>query len=116
MKKVFILLTAVSLMVATADAKTKKPKETIVIAPVSVFTNDVDSMSYALGTNVGTGLSKNLKTLPEGKYNMDLFIKGFTTTIKGDSALMKEEFVKQFLNNYFTKANAKEMAAKKSGR
>jgi FKBP-type peptidyl-prolyl cis-trans isomerase len=114
MKKTFILLTAVSLIFATADAKTKKPKESVAIAPVTVFTNDVDSMSYALGTNVGIGLFKNLKTLPQGKYNLDLFIKGFTTSIKGDSALMKEEFVKQFLNNYFTKANAKDMAAKKA--
>ena len=70
-------------------------------------------MSYALGVSVGEGLAKNLKTLPDGKCNMDLFIKAFNTSIKGDSALLKSEFVKEFLNNYFQAAQKREVDQKK---
>jgi len=117
MKKTVLLLVALSMIFMSAQAKEKKNKKSIdlpVIDTVKVFTNSIDSMSYALGVNVGESLQKNLKTLPDGKYNIDLFIKAFNTSIKGDSTLMKPDFVKEFLNKYFQAAQQKDVVAKKA--
>ena len=114
MKKTVLFLAAISLVFASAEAKSKKPEKTIVQAPVNVLVNDVDSMSYALGLNVGTDFSKNLKGIPGGKSNIDLLIKGFTTAMKGDSAIMKPEVAMEFFKGYITKASAKDAELKKA--
>lgn len=112
MKKTVLILAAVSLVFVSAEAK-KKPKEVIVAAPVNVLTNGVDSMSYALGLNVGADFGKNIKAIPGGKSNVDLLIKGFATAMKGDSALMTPEFANEFFKNYISAAQAKDADAKK---
>ena len=93
----------------------KKKKSDAPVADVckQVFFNQVDSMSYALGMNVGTGLNKSLKTLPDGKVNLDVFIKALTSSLKGDSLLLRDEFANEYLNKYFTAAKIKEVEAKK---
>jgi FKBP-type peptidyl-prolyl cis-trans isomerase len=118
MRKTILFLLAINMIVGSAEAqlfKSKKKKEVIAVpaAPVKVFTNDVDSMSYALGLNVGTDFAKNLKGIPGGKSNVDLLIKGFTTAMKGDSALMKSEVATEYFKNYITKAQAKDAQIKK---
>jgi len=117
MKKTVLLLGAICLVLTSAVAKDKKNKKAE--APIAdtckqIFFNQVDSMSYALGMNVGSGLIKNLKTLPEGKVNLDVFIKALTGSLKGDSLLLKDEFANEFLNKYFTAAKLKEVEVKKS--
>lgn len=115
MKKTVLILSAVALVFASADAKDKKKKEKDV-APVvitNVLTNDVDSMSYALGMNVGADFAKNLKGIPGGKSNVDLLVKGFATAMKGDSTLMKPEVATEFFKNYITKAQTAEQGKKK---
>ncbi|MEI6752458.1 MAG: FKBP-type peptidyl-prolyl cis-trans isomerase [Paludibacter sp.] len=117
MKKTILILAAVSMVFASADAqlfKAKAKKGAVVTEPVKVFTSDVDSMSYALGINVGTDFSKNLKGIPGGKSNIDLIIKGFTTAMKGDSALMKPEVATEYFKNYIGKAQAKDTELKKA--
>jgi len=116
MKKTVLVLGVICLVLTSAVAKDKKNKKSD--APVAevckqVFFNQVDSMSYALGMNVGSGLNKNLKTLPEGKVNLDVFIKALTSSLKGDSLLLKDEFANEFLNKYFTAVKLKEVEAKK---
>jgi FKBP-type peptidyl-prolyl cis-trans isomerase len=120
MKKFLVMMLAVS-MVVSAGAKEKKPKRdkkskqaVEVAAPIKILTNDVDSMSYALGVNIATDLAKNLKTLPGGVYNMDLFLKAFNTSIKGDSTLMTAEASQGFLQGYFSAAQEKLSADKKN--
>jgi len=114
MKKTIILLAAVGMIFTSGEAKTKKPKKTVEPAPVAVFANDVDSMSYALGLNVGADFAKNIKTIPGGKSNIDLLIKGFTTAMKGDSALMTADFANKYFQNFMTTAQAKESVSKKA--
>lgn len=114
MKRIILFIAAVGLVLTSAHAKSKKPEKTIVQAPVTVLANDVDSMSYALGMNVGSDFSKNIKGIPGGKSNIDLLIKGFSTTMKGDSALMKTEEATAFFKNYITKAQAKDTDVKKA--
>ncbi len=118
MKKAVLILAAFALIFTSADAKEKKEKKSkkaqasAVVEPV--FKNDVDSMSYALGVNVGNDFAKNLKGIPGGKSNIDLLIKGFATAMKGDSTLMTAEVASEYFRDYITKAQTKEQDAKKS--
>jgi FKBP-type peptidyl-prolyl cis-trans isomerase len=118
MKKTILILAAASMVFGSANAQLfgkKKVKEAApVAAPVKVFTNDVDSMSYALGVNVGTDFAKNLKGIPGGKSNIDLLIKGFTSAMKGDSTLIKTAVAQEYFKNYITKAQTKDAELKKA--
>jgi len=114
MKKTVLFLAAISLAFASTEAKSKKPEKTIIQVPVNVLVTDVDSMSYALGLNVGSDFSKNLKGIPGGKSNIDLLIKGFTTAMRGDSSLMKPEVAMEFFKSYIAKAASKDADLKKA--
>ena len=114
MKKTVLVLMAASMVFVSAEAKEKKAKKSKKEPVIEkVFKNDVDSMSYALGMNVGADFSKNLKGIPGGKSNVDLLIKGFTTAMKGDSALMTPEAAGEYFKAYISKAQAVETDAKK---
>ncbi|MFZ4583128.1 MAG: FKBP-type peptidyl-prolyl cis-trans isomerase [Paludibacter sp.] len=118
MKKTVLILAAAVFVFASVSAKEKKSKKDknapAPVCCVKVFTNDVDSMSYALGMNVGADFSKNLKAIPGGKSNIDLLIKGFATAMKGDSTLMKPEVATEYFRNYMSKAQKAETEAKKA--
>lgn len=119
MKKLILFALALTVVVA-ATAKEKKPKkskkgETVeVVAIVPVLANAIDSMSYALGVNIGTDLSNNLKTLPGGVYNKEVFLKAFTNVLKGDTVMMNNEDAQAFLQTFFTAAQEKVATEKKS--
>lgn len=115
MKKTFLVLMALSVIFVSAEAKEKKAKKSKKEAVIEkVFNNAVDSMSYALGMNVGADFAKNLSSIPGGKSNIDLLIKGFSTAMKGDSTLMTPEAANEYFRNYISKAQATEAEAKKS--
>ena len=104
MKKIlFISLIAVS-VAACSTAK----KVEIVPVPEVVLANDVDSMSYSLGVNMGTDFSKNLLTIPGGLVNKDLIIKGFSQALKNDTTLLTQEQAQQFFQNYMMVAQQKD--------
>lgn len=84
--------------------KEKKSKSKIEVVKENPLKNDVDSMSYALAVNIASDLAKNLKTLPNGKYNIDLFLSAFNTTLRGDSVLISAESSQEILQNYFALA------------
>jgi FKBP-type peptidyl-prolyl cis-trans isomerase len=76
----------------------------------------VDSVSYAIGVNFGSGLKENLKTLPGKPANVDALIAGFITAVKGDSAALKmaPEAAGNYVNQYFMAEQAKEGDAAKA--
>lgn len=121
MKKLLIILLAVTVVVA-AGAKEKQPKKEkkskqkveVIIEPVKMFNNEVDSMSYALGVNIATDLAKNLQTLPGGTYNTDLFLNAFNSVLKGDTVFFTSEVSQNFLQTYFAAAQEKLSADKKA--
>ncbi|HPM10520.1 MAG TPA: FKBP-type peptidyl-prolyl cis-trans isomerase [Paludibacter sp.] len=121
MKKILILVLALT-TVLTVGAKEKKAKRTskskakveVVAEPTVTLDNDVDSMSYALAVNIGTDLLRNLETLPNGEYNLELFLKAFNTVMKGDSTLISVEDAQDVLQNYFTLAQEKIAAEQRS--
>lgn len=114
MKKIVFILLAVALVFTTTSAKEKKSKKsTTPIVPVQILTNGVDSMSYALGMNVGADFAKNLAGIPGGKSNIDLLVKGFSAAMKGDSTLLSAELATSYFGAFIAKAQAEEVEAKK---
>lgn len=117
MKKVLILAMALTALNAGLEAKEKKQKKSKKKAKVEVvekfLVNDVDTMSYALGINVGTDFSKNLEQIPGGKVNKDVLINGFAQALKGDSTLITAEFATEFFRTYITAAQEVEVAKKR---
>lgn len=115
MKRNLLMFASICLVLLSVNAKSSKTSNVKpAVVPAPVFANGVDSMSYALGLNVGTDFGKNISKIPGGKSNIDLIIKGFSTAMKGDSALMKIAFANEFFRNYMTKAQAKDTEMKKA--
>jgi FKBP-type peptidyl-prolyl cis-trans isomerase len=118
MKKVFLIFTALSMLLVSTEAKDvkkkdKKNKNSKIEVVEKVFVNDVDSMSYALGMNIGTEFGENLKSIPGGKINIDLLVKGFNSSIKKDSTLLTKEVAEKIFKEYITKAQGVEIQKKK---
>ena len=72
---------------------------------------EMDSVSYALGINVGTSYANDLKNFLEGTNN-EAVIEGFIKGFNGDSADFKidAEAITPFLQNYFEKMREEEKA------
>ena len=113
MKKIFLLSLAVLCAVSFTSAKKKEKKPVLPVVPPVVLVNDVDSMSYSLGVNMGNDFAKNLKGIPGGKSNIDMIIRGFSTAVKGDSTLLSEEVAQTYFHHYITKAQGVENEQKK---
>ena len=67
--------------------------------------NEVDSVSYALGINMGMGISNQLKSLPGGELNKEAIIAGFIQSINNDTASYKisGEDIYTVIDKYFGK-------------
>ena len=114
MKKTILLLAACCLILVPAEAKKKQKKQAIEETPVFVLPSAIDSMSYALGLNIGSEVLESFKNIPGGEYNTTSFLKGFETSLKKDSALMTIEFAQEFFQTYMMTAYEKEVQVKKA--
>jgi FKBP-type peptidyl-prolyl cis-trans isomerase len=112
MKKYLII--AFATVFAISCSTSKVPVASISVVPVNILTNAVDSMSYALGVNVGSGFANDIKSIPGGKSNLDLLIKGFSQALKGDSTLINNEDAQNYFRNYMTQEQQKENEIKKA--
>jgi FKBP-type peptidyl-prolyl cis-trans isomerase len=76
----------------------------------------VDSVSYAIGVNFGSGLRSQLSTLPRGESNIDAIIAGFVTAIKGDSSHLKITALEapNKINDYLMRETQKEAEVTKA--
>ena len=81
----------------------KSKNEPVIEVQAPLFTNAVDSMSYALGINLGLNFGQGLQNIPGGESNIDLLIKGFSSALKGDSTLMTVDFANEYFGAYITK-------------
>lgn len=113
MKKTILLLAACCLIMVPAEAQKKKNKKAADEAPAFTLPNAVDSMSYALGVNIGSEILMSFENIPGGEYNTNSFLKGFETALKKDSTLMTKEFAQEFFQSYMLAAYEKEAQAKK---
>lgn len=71
---------------------------------------DVDSASYALGSNTAMQMMKELETVNISK---DLFLSGFSSVFKGEKQLFTPEESMQILQNFFSKMQEAEQNASK---
>lgn len=71
--------------------------------------NDVDTLSYALGTDFGASLVRLINSLEE-EMNMDLFYQGVEDTINEDVAIEQQEAY-AFLRNYMNVVNPQKALA-----
>ena len=67
--------------------------------------NDIDTLSYAMGTDFGMSLQRIMNTL-EDEMNMDLFYQGVEDALKEDVAIEQQEAF-AFLRNYMNVVNPK---------
>ncbi|MDR1408331.1 MAG: FKBP-type peptidyl-prolyl cis-trans isomerase [Tannerella sp.] len=68
----------------------------------------VDSASYAIGVNFGSGLKTNLATLPGEKANVEAVIAGFAAAIQDESLKIDQQTAMTYLNQYVTGLQSRE--------
>ena len=110
MKRISFIALAALLLTGCSSVK---KVEILPVVPEVIMTNAIDSMSYALGVNMGADFAKNLESIPGGKSNVDLIIKGFTQAMKKDSTLLKSEEAQEYFRQYITKEQSRENDVKK---
>ena len=75
------------------------------------LTTNSDSASYALGILIGENNKKNLESSPAGdKFNEDLLINGFVTTMKGEEGKITSEESQKIVQDFFKKVSEEESA------
>lgn len=99
MKKL-ILLIFLPLFVISGVHGEKKQKK----AP---FRSGIDSVSYAIGLDVGTGLNKQLKQYFADSVNLNLLIKGLESGLKKTTPLITNETAASYIQQYLIKAQEK---------
>ena len=59
--------------------------------------NELDSVSYAIGIDIGA----NLKKQGFNEINADAMAKGFNDVFKGNETIMTREMANKYVGNYF---------------
>lgn len=101
------------LLFTTVLAQTKQKKKGR-SQKTNPLTNNVDSMSYAFGINLGEDIGRNLEMIPGGKINIDLLLKGFDTSMKKGTTLMTPEMAQSYFRDYMVAMQKAEAEFKKS--
>ena len=100
----FVALAAVCLAMligsAMAEAAVKPTRKGGKTGPA--LKSPLDTVSYALGVNIGSSLRENLKTFPNGPANIDILAEIFVRALKGDTAglLMNNAAAETCIQNY----------------
>lgn len=115
MKKSILFVIIFALSLSGVYAKKKVVVNDVkIVTPSVVLNNSVDSMSYALGINMGSDVVNYLNNIPGGKSNKELLVKGLVSTINADTTvIMKKELAQSYYRDYITKAQAKDIELKK---
>lgn len=65
--------------------------------------NELDSVSYSYGILVGSSFKEQLAKSLDDKENIDVFLNGLATSIKGDSGKISPEDAEELIQNYMMK-------------
>ena len=66
--------------------------------------NLADSAAYAIGTDIGNNIKKNLPTAPGGKaLDQKIILAAFTVALKGDSSQIPSQRIQVITQSYFDK-------------
>lgn len=82
MKKLFLAVMSLSLAIGASAAKGAKKD-------ANGLANSVDSVSYALGINIGMSLQEQFKQLPIENINTAVFCEALKNTLNKDTASLK---------------------------
>lgn len=108
MKKVLIVTFAVLLSTSVFAKRKKKVEEPVV--PVLVLADAADSVSYALGIEMGGKMRTMLTQMPGGEYNVDIFALSFNQALRLDSTVvMTVEEASAYLQSYMTAIKKQEL-------
>ena len=96
-KKFAILLLPLLAACAKQPAKTTATIPTVAAAPARLLNNQTDSLSYAIGVNIGSAMkSQGLDSL-----NVNTLGKAIESVLGGDSLLINDQAANMFLSDYF---------------
>ena len=78
--------------------------------------SSLDTVSYALGVNIGSSLRENLKTFPNGPANINILAEIFVRALKGDTAglIMDNAAAEACIQTYVMAAQQKENETRKA--
>lgn len=108
----FGLLLCSTLCSFAAKKAAKEEAPTIVLTkPTENLTNQIDSVSYALGINIGEGLQRDIKNLPGEPINYEVFLRAFSASIKHEPTTINSEEAVQLLQAYFSEQQKKKQEA-----
>ena len=108
--KIFIIVAA-SIVAGVSLCSCKKA----VVTEVKSLKSEMDSVSYALGVNIGHDLAKNLETLPgDSKINQDVFLAGLAAELKANETLIAADSAITILQKFFTAVQEKAMEEEKA--
>lgn len=109
MKKIILVLSAIVISSSFSFAKKDAVSDT------AILKTEKDSMSYALGIDVGSSLSQQLKTMPGGGPNIEILTQAISDSYAGKENMpfKNKEEAYAFLEKYFTKMQEVESAAAK---
>ena len=114
MRKILIVLSICCFAAFSAQAskkdsskKNKKSKNEVQVA--RKLLNSTDSVSYALGVNMGTSVKQQMTQFPGCQYDINVFAEAFEKAIKSDTTLvMTSDSANVYLDKYMTKMQAQE--------
>ena len=99
MKKNILILLLVGTVFSVQAAKPAKSTSSALKTPL-------DSVSYAIGMQVGSELRTNLQNVPGGPLKMDLFIEAMSKELRADTAnlLIERSKLMEIIQTYMMKA------------
>ena len=108
--KIFIIVAA-SIVAGVSLCSCKKA----VVTEVKSLKSEMDSVSYALGVNIGHDLAKNLETLPgDSNIDQDIFLAGLAAELKANETLIPADSAITILQKFFMAAQEKAMEEAKA--
>lgn len=102
MKKILLLI-SLCLLASTFNVAAKSKKKKKNKADIVTMNTEADSVSYAFGVAIGANFKGQLSASMNEKENLDLFLNGFSTAMKGDSTILSPQFSDTYIQNYMMK-------------
>jgi len=104
-------IVATSLIVSSTLCSCQKA----VVTEVKSLKSEIDSVSYALGVNIGHDLARNLENLPgDTKIDQDIFLAGLASELKANETLIPADSAITILQKFFMAAQEKAMEEAKA--
>ncbi len=110
MKNLRFALIAIAALIMTAACNNQSKTSTTSNKNISL-TNEVDSISYALGVNGAA----NMLNMGITELNYDIFLNGFKRAMNSEEVLLTDAQANQVLTDFYQKAQKKQMEEMQAG-